>query len=152
MSDTTLARSRASGRRLGRVAGTGLLAAFAAAAATATAAALARAVGVGFEVPDGGESIPVSGVAFVTCVLSLVGVGLAVALLRWSSRPAEHFVRTTVSLTAASLVPPFLVGASTGTSLTLVALHLLAAAVVVPSLARALRGGPGSAATSAGPA
>ena len=152
MSDTALTARGASDRRLGRVVGTGLLAAVAAAAVTATAAALARAAGVGFEVPDGGESIPVSGVAFVTCVLSLVGVGLAVALLRWSSRPAEHFVRTTVALTAASLLPPFLVGASTGTSLTLVGLHLLAAAVVVPALARALRTGPGSAATSDRPA
>jgi hypothetical protein len=92
----------------------------------------------------------VSGVAFVTGVFSLVGVGLAVALLRWSSRPAEHFVRTTVALTAVSLVPPFLVGANAGTSLTLVALHLLAAVIVVPTLARTLRTGTGSAATSSG--
>lgn len=152
MSETTFATRSASDRRLGRVAGTGLLAAVAAAAATATAAALARAAGVGFEVPDGGESIPVSGVAFVTGVLSLAGVGIAVALLRWSARPAERFVTTTVALTAVSLLPPFLVGAGTGTSLTLVALHLLAAAVVVPTLARALRAAAGPAATSDGPA
>ena len=152
MSDTTFAARSASDRRLGRVAGTGLLSAAAAAAAPATAAALARAAGVGFEVPDGGAAIPVSGVAFVTAVLSLVGVGLAVALQRWSVRPAERFVRTTLALTAVSLVPPFLVGASAGTSLTLVALHLLAAGVVVPALARALRSGPGSAATSGRPA
>ena len=46
----------------------------------------------------------------------------------------------TVPLLAVSLVPPFVVGASLGTSIALVALHLLAAAVMIPVLARRLRG------------
>ncbi|WP_374457383.1 DUF6069 family protein [Nocardioides sp.] len=150
MSDTAIETRSRTRQRPGRLVGTGLLGTVAAMAATATGAALARAAGVGFEVPDDGESIPVSGVAFVTGVFSLVGVGLALALLRWSTRPADRFVRTAVGLTAASLVPPFVVGASPGTSLALVVLHLLAAAVMIPTLARGLR--PGSAPTAGGPA
>jgi hypothetical protein len=41
--------------------GTGLTAAVAAMAATTAVAALARAVGVAFEVPAGGETIPLTG-------------------------------------------------------------------------------------------
>jgi hypothetical protein len=139
MSDTRTDTRRSATRGFAPLVGTGLLGTVAATAATAAGAALARVAGVGLEVPDGGETIPVSGVAFVTGVFSLVGVGLALALLRWSARPAERFVQTTVVLTAVSLVPPFVVGASLGTSLALVALHVVAAAVMIPALARGLR-------------
>lgn len=120
-----------------RVLARGVAAAVVAAAANAVAAGLARAAGVDFEV-SGGESIPVAGIAFVTGVLSLVGVLIAGALARWSRRPATAFVRTTVTLTALSLVPPFLAGADAATTATLVLLHLLAAGLVVPALAVAL--------------
>ena len=118
--------------------GVGLLAALAAVVATTVGAALARAVGVDLEV-TGGEAIPVSGVAFVTGVFSLAGVALAVALRRWSGRPARVFVVVTVALTALSLVPPVLAATSAATAATLVVLHLAAAAVVVPTLTRRLR-------------
>jgi hypothetical protein len=121
------------------LAGTGLIATGAAMVATALAAALARGVGVDFEVPDGGEGIPLSGIAVVTGFFSLLGVVIAAALRRWSARPAERFVRTAVSLTAISLVPPLLVGATTATATTLQGLHLVAATVMIPSLARRLR-------------
>jgi hypothetical protein len=68
-----------------------------------------------------------------------VGVVIAVALLRWSARPAERFVWTAVSLTAISLVPPFLTGANTATVIALLGLHLVPAAVMIPILARSLR-------------
>lgn len=126
---------------LGRLVGTGMVGTVAAMAATAAGAALARAAGVDFEVPDGGESIPVSGVAFVTGVFSVVGIALAAALRRWSARPATRFLQCAVGLTAVSLVPPFVVGAGTGTSLALVVLHLVAAAVMIPTLTRALGAG-----------
>lgn len=116
----------------------GVVATLAAMAATALLAALARAAGVDLEV-DGGERVPVSGIATVTGFFSLVGVVLAVALRRWSTRPVSHFVWITVTLTALSLVPPLLYAADAATTLTLVVLHLVAAGVVVPSLARALR-------------
>src|SRR5262245_34607164 len=99
--------------RLRRLAVTGFIATLAAIVATTLAAALARAVGVDFEVPDGGETIPLSGFAVVTGFFSVVGIVIAAAFLRWSARPAERFVWTAVALTAISLVPPLLVGAST---------------------------------------
>ena len=122
-----------------RLALTGLLAALAAAVVTTLAAALARAAGVDFEIPDGDESIPLSGFSFVTGMFSVVGIVIALAFLRWSARPAERFVWTAVSLTVASLGPPLLSGGNAGTVAALLGLHLVAAAVVIPSLARGLR-------------
>ena len=124
--------------RLRGLAVTGLVAALAAMAATTLAAALARAVGVDFEVPDGGEAIPLSGIAVVTGFFSVVGVVIAVALLRWSARPAERFVWTAVSLTVISLVAPLFSGANAATIAALIGLHLVAAVVMIPALARSL--------------
>ncbi|WP_019144947.1 DUF6069 family protein [Aeromicrobium massiliense] len=113
---------------------TGLLATLGAVVLTTAIAALARAAGVDFEVPDGEEKIPLSGFAVVTAFASLLGVVLAVALRRWSARPSTWFLRTTVVLTLVSLVPATLSGADIATILTLVGLHLVAAAVVIPAL------------------
>ena len=143
MNDTEVA-APASGRTgrshpLRRIAVTGLVATLAAMVATAVAAALARAVGVDFEVPEGGETIPVTGVAVVTGFFSLVGTVIAAALLRWSARPAERFLWTAATLTVVSLVPPVLSGANAATTVALVGLHLVAAAVMIPTLTRSLR-------------
>ncbi|WP_406067728.1 DUF6069 family protein [Micromonospora sp. NBC_01638] len=144
MSDTGVAAGPASGQpshthRLRGLAGTGFIATLAAMVATTLAATLAQAVGVDFEVPDGGETIPLAGFAVVTGFFSVVGIVIAVALLRWSARPAERFVWTTVSLTAISLVPPFLSAANTATTIALLGLHLVPATVMIPTLARSLR-------------
>jgi hypothetical protein len=125
--------------RLRRLIGTGLIATLGAVAATTVAAAVLQAAGVDFEIPKGGESIPLTGFAFVTGVFSVTGVVIAAALLGWSARPAERFVWTAVSLTAISLIPPFVSAAGAATALALVGLHLVAAAVMIPTLARALR-------------
>lgn len=125
--------------RLRGLAGTGFIATLAAMVVTTLAAALAQAVGVDFKVPDGGETIPLSGFAVVTGFFSVVGIVIAAALLRWSARPAELFVRTAVSLTAISLVPPLLSGANTATTIALLGLHLVPATVMIPALARSLR-------------
>jgi len=143
--DTDAAPAAAPGRtgrdhRFRGLVGRGLVATVAAVAATSLAAALARAAGVEFEVPDGGETIPLSGIAVVTGFFSIVGVVIAVALLRWSAHPARRFVWTAVSLTAVSLIPPLLSGADTATVVTLVALHLIPATVMIPTLARSLSG------------
>jgi hypothetical protein len=124
--------------RFRRLVGAGLVATLAATVAAGLVAAVARAAGVDFVV-DGGETIPVSGIAFQAGVFSLVGVVLAAALLRWSERPAELFVRTAVTLTAISLVPPVLWGSGADTVVALVGLHLVVAAVMVPVLGRSLR-------------
>ncbi|MTB87301.1 hypothetical protein H9L21_06935 [Aeromicrobium senzhongii] len=125
--------------RLGRVAVMGVLATVAAAVVTTTLGALAKRAGVEFEIPAGGDAIPTGAFATVTSFFSLIGVGVALAAGRWSDRPAQRFVAITVPLAVASLVPPFVVGASAETSLVLVVLHLAAAAVVIPTLARTLR-------------
>jgi hypothetical protein len=131
------------GRRLRGLAVTGLIAALGAMVATTLAAALARAVGVDFEIPDGGETIPLPGFAVVTGFFSVVGIAIAVALLRWSARPAPRFLWTAGSLTAISLVPPLLAGANAATTSALLGLHLVAAAVMIPALTRSLSPGPG---------
>jgi len=142
MNDTGVAapasRRTGSSQLLRRIAVTGLVATLAAMVATAVAAALARAVGVDFEVPEGGETIPVTGVAVVTGFFSLVGTVIAAALLRWSARPAERFLWTAATLTVVSLVPPVLSGANAATTVALVGLHLVAAAVMIPTLTRSL--------------
>ena len=75
--------------------------------------------------------------------LRLRAVAMAQAFLRWSTRPQAWFVRTAVALTALSLVPSVLVDADSATTAALIGLHLLAAAVVIPPLPRALRSRPG---------
>ena len=144
MNDTGVVAALASGQtshthRLRGLAGTGFIATLAAMVATTLVAALAQAVGVDFEVPDGGETIPLSGFAVVTGFFSVVGIVIAAALLRWSARPADRFVRTAITLAAISLVAPLLSGANTATITALLGLHLVAATVMIPTLARNLR-------------
>lgn len=122
-----------------RLARTGLLAVVGAAVATAAVAAAAKAAGVDLAVEGSDETIPVSGIAVVTGGFTIVGVVIAAALQRWSARPADLFLRTAGSLTALSLVPPILWGADRATVVTLVCLHLVAAAVAIPVLVRGLR-------------
>ena len=116
----------------------GLAAAAAAAVAVTAVAAIAMAVGVDFELPDGGESIPLLGFTQLTFTFSVVGILVALAIRRWASRPARTWVRTAMALTALSLVPPFLVDANLATECTLVLTHLIAAGIVIPVIARRL--------------
>jgi hypothetical protein len=146
--DTGVLASQAPGRseyprRLRQLASTGFIATLVAMVTTTVAAALAQAVGVDFAVSNSDERIPVSGIAVVTGFFSVVGIVIAAALLRWSARPAHRFVWTGVSLTAISLVPPILFGADTATTTCLIGLHLVAATVMIPTLARSLRGRTG---------
>jgi len=144
MFDTGVVAGPSSGQtshthRLRGLAGVGFIATLAAMVATTLAAALSQAVGVDFEVPDGGETIPLSGIAVVTGFFSVVGVVSAAALLRWSTRPAERFVQTALTLTAISFVPPLLSGANPATTTALLGLHLVAATVMIPTLTWSLR-------------
>jgi hypothetical protein len=112
----------------------GVAAAVAASVATTVLAAVASAAGVSFG--DGtGASIPIAGFTQVTLVFSLVGVGLAAVLARKARRPRATFVRTTVALTVVSFVPDLTFGFDGASAATLIALHTVAAAIVVPTLA-----------------
>jgi hypothetical protein len=86
----------------------------------------------------GGAPIPVSGFATLTAVFSVVGLALAMVLARTARRPRTAFVRTTIALTALSLVPDVLADASATTKMLLMLTHVVAAAIVIPAIARRL--------------
>ncbi|HST46606.1 DUF6069 family protein [Jatrophihabitans sp.] len=112
----------------------GVAAAVVASVATTTLAALASAAGVSFA-DKTGASIPIAGFAQLTLVFSLLGVGIAAVLARRARRPRTTFVRTALVLTALSYVPDLTFGFDAGSAATLIALHTVAAAIVVPALA-----------------
>ncbi|MEU7589643.1 DUF6069 family protein [Micromonospora sp. NPDC049230] len=115
---------------------TGIAATVAASAATMAVAALGRAAGISLDVAD--APIPVSGFGVLTAAFSLVGVILAAVLSRFARHPRRVFVRTTVVLTVLSLVPDVIVDAGAATRALLMLTHLVAAAIVVPAVARRL--------------
>ncbi len=108
-----------------------------AAVATTGLAAVASAAGVSFA-GSTGESIPLAAFAQLTLIFSLIGVGLAAVLARKARRPRTTFVRAAVSLTLLSFVPDLTFGFDVGSAATLIALHTVAAAIVVPTVARRL--------------
>lgn len=117
----------------------GLLAAIGSSVTATLIAALAMATGVDFELPNvGDDPIPLLGFTQLTFIFAMIGVALAAGLRRWSGQPQRTFVRVTVVLTAVSLAPPFLVGANLATAAALVLIHLAAAGIAIPVLARNL--------------
>ncbi|MCW2602024.1 MAG: cell envelope biosis protein OmpA [Pseudonocardiales bacterium] len=112
----------------------GAAAAVGASIATTALAAIASAAGVSFA-DTTGESIALPGFTVLTLVFALVGVGIAAVMARKAQRPRRTFVRTAVALTALSFVPDLTFGFDAGSAATLIALHLVAAAIVVPVLA-----------------
>ncbi|MGC4109333.1 MAG: DUF6069 family protein [Nocardioides sp.] len=115
----------------------GVAASVVASATTTVIAALASADGVSFS--NGADpGIPILGFTQLTLVFSLIGVGLAAVLARKARRPRRTFVRTALALTALSVVPDLTFGFDTPSAVTLVSLHAIAAAIVVPTIARRL--------------
>jgi hypothetical protein len=114
----------------------GIAATAAASIATSLVAAAGNAVGISLDVA--GAPIPVPGFASLTAIFSVIGLALALVLARTARSPRTAFVRTTVVLTALSLVPDVLVDAATATKLLLMVTHLVAAAIVIPVIARRL--------------
>src|SRR6188472_1062699 len=88
-----------------------------------------------------GASIPIAGFAQLTLVFSLLGVGIAAVMARKARRPRATFVRTAVALTVLSFVPDLTFGFDAASAATLITLHTVAAAIVVPTLARRLARG-----------
>jgi len=59
-------------------------------------------------------------------------------MARRSTHARDLFVKTTLALTALSIVPDMLADAQTATKLTLILTHVVAAAIVIPTLASRL--------------
>jgi hypothetical protein len=124
-------------RRASSLRRTTVVAGLVAAAATSAVAAVAHAAGVSFEVD--GEMIPLAGFAQMTFLGAVIG-GVVLAVLNRRSRSARRrFLQTAVALTALSCVPSITWPDDAATTLSLVAIHGLAAAIVVPVLARHAR-------------
>ena len=136
MSVTTTAPANTTTAPAKPLIGGGLTAAAVAGAATATVAAAGEFAGISLVV--GGAPIPVSGFAVLTAIFSVVGLVLALVLARSARRPRTAFVRTTIVLTALSLVPDVLADASAATKVLLMRTHVVAAAIVIPAIARRL--------------
>ena len=136
MSTTTAAPARTT--RTGALIGTGLAAAALAGAATTSVAAAGTAAGISLDID--GAPIPLLGFAQLTVFFSVIGLALAVVLAYKARRPRRAFVRTTVVLTVLSLVPDAIAPAALDTKALLMLTHLVAAAIVVPAVARRLAG------------
>jgi hypothetical protein len=116
---------------------TGAIAGVIAAVATTAIAAVASATDVS-DLAIAGEEIPVVGFAQMTLVWTLVGVGIAALLRRFTSAPRSAWIKVTVALVALSFVPDITADTDTATKLVLMLTHVVAAAIVIPALARRL--------------
>lgn len=116
---------------------TGLGATTAAAVATTAVAAAGAAAGISLDM--GGDTLHVLAFAELTAFFSLVGLALAAVVSRVARHPRSTFVRATVVLTVLSLVPDLIVDAAPATKGLLMLTHVVAAAIVIPAVARRLR-------------
>jgi hypothetical protein len=114
----------------------GIAAALVAAAVTTGAAAAASALGVSFEVE--GEAIPLLGFAELTIIFSVIGVGVAAIIARKAAHPRQTWIRTASALVLLSFLPDATFGFDLPSALTLMGLHVLAAAIVIPAVASRL--------------
>ncbi|MFF7795432.1 DUF6069 family protein [Streptomyces sp. NPDC007991] len=120
-----------------------ILATLAGAVATEAFALVARAAGVPMEAASPGAAeaapIPVGGFGGGVVFWSVAGIALAVVLARWAKQPARTFTVTTVVLTALSLAGPAVAPhTATSTQAVLAVSHGVAAAVIIPLVARRL--------------
>jgi hypothetical protein len=104
-----------------------------AAAATTLAAASLRAAGV--HLAAGGR-IPLAAFAQFTFAGAVLGGLLVVVLDRRSALPRRRFTQIAVALTALSCLAPAVAGDDVSSKIGLIAIHLLAAAIIAPVLAR----------------
>ncbi len=125
---TTTVPRRSSLRRTTVVAG------LAAAAVTTVVAAAVHAGGVSFDVD--GEMIPLAGFAQMTFLGAVLGGLLLAVLDRRCTAARRRFLQATAVLTVSSCVPSVVLPDDVATKVALVALHVLAAAMIVSALAR----------------
>lgn len=109
-------------------------------AAVLTVAVAAAAHGAGVPFAVDGQTIPLLGFGQMTLLGAVIG-GVVLAMLnRWSDVPRRRFLQATVVLTALSCVPSVALPPDATTKAVLVTLHVLAAAIIVPVLARHAEG------------
>ena len=101
-----------------------------AAAVTTVVAVALRAAGVPLDIA--GEEIPILGFAQMVLLFSVVGIVMARHMKRTT------FVATTIVLTVLSFVPDVTADTGTASKLGLILTHVVAAAIVIPRLARPL--------------
>lgn len=111
----------------------GLVAGAIAAVVNVAVVAIARAGDVSVAVQR--QRIPLLGFAQLTIVGALLGIGLGKLVSRRAAAPRRAFVRLTVALVALSVVPDVLADAALSTKLVLMLTHLVAAAIIVPTIA-----------------
>jgi hypothetical protein len=88
------------------------------------------------------HAVPITAASFAIGVLfsTFVGTILAAAIARWASHPARTFLRAAIALTVVSLAAPLAASHTTeATRLILAGGHVVAAAVVIPVIVKALR-------------
>lgn len=108
-----------------------------AAVAVTAAAVAADAARVPFAID--GETIPLAGFAQMTAIGAVLGGLIAAACNRFAAQPRRVFVAIAVALTALSCIPSVTMPPDAATKIVLVAIHVLAAVIIVPALARQLR-------------
>jgi hypothetical protein len=121
---------------LGSVLLAGAAATVAASAATALVAAAGQAIGITTEIS--GAPIPTLGFATLTAMFSVIGLVIGTALRRFARHPRTAWIRTTVALTVLSFVPDLMADAAVTTKVLLMVTHVVAAAIVIPTVARRL--------------
>ena len=139
---TTTTRTRAP---YGRLLLVNLAATVAAGAATEAWTGIVRAAGVDLRIgdpfgdPSSVIALPVGACATSIAMCMVLGVAIA-ALINWkAARPAYTYVVVAGVLTFVSLGAPLVAaGTSAATKATLIVAHLIAAAVIVPVVARCL--------------
>jgi hypothetical protein len=104
-----------------------------AAAATTGLAAILRAAGVPLSVNG---QIPLAAFAQFTFIGAIIGGVLLGLLIRHSTASRQRFVQIAIGLTALSCVAPLAFADTVASKFALVGLHLVAAAITVPVLAR----------------
>ena len=111
----------------------GLAAGVVAAGATTAIAAVAKAQDVEV-LTKHGDAIPLAGFAQMTMLCTIVGILLARSLRRRAAQPRRTLRTTTLALTALSFLPDVLLSTDAASKLTLMATHVVAAAIVIPVL------------------
>jgi hypothetical protein len=120
-----------------------VLAGAAASVATELYGLAARAAGVPMAAAGVGARtagpITVGMFAMGTLICTFWGTILAVLLARYATRPARTYVWVTVVLTAVSLIAPLTAhDTATSTKAMLAVAHLIAAAIIIPTVTRRL--------------